>query len=287
MLRMIDDDFDENNPIEQEREVIFNIADFLSDYWKIILSSIITLTYTIAGFILGLGNTKLSNFCKIILLVIWLALAIIFIFIQIRLHRERGLISNYKRNNEEIKRKLELQENENYKFWSDVCFCISRALMFGDDARISLYKNQGGMFTMLGRYSISPQYNKKGRMNYKEDEGCIGIAWQHGASFFDDLPDFSTNEDEYYNFSLEYFNMNKQTVDKIGMKARTIYAKAICEEQGKNRSAIVVFESVNEKSFTQQNIDEIFSKYESIICLAIQRFKLYEPDPNLAKGEGF
>ena len=56
---MLDDDtIQENNPIEREREIIFNIADFVSDYWKIIIASFITLFYTIAGFTLALSNTN-------------------------------------------------------------------------------------------------------------------------------------------------------------------------------------------------------------------------------------
>lgn len=285
---MLDDDtIQENNPIEREREIIFNIADFVSDYWKIIIASFITLFYTIAGFTLALSNTNFPKLAKILLLLIWMLLAFVFIFIQVRLHKERGLISNYKRINEIIRTKLELQESENYQFWSDVCYCISQAIGFGDDARISLYKNQNGIFTMLGRYSLNPHNNKKGRMNYKEDEGCIGRAWRNGSSFYDNLPDFAQSPEEYYRYSEDNFAMSKEIISKIKMKSRTIYAKAICENQGKNRSAIIVFESLKPNSFTQENIDNVFSKYESIICLAIQRFKLYEPNPNFAKKEGF
>ena len=80
--------------------------------------------------------------------------------------------------------------------WRQILMQVAQDLGLGNSERISIYRNEGSFFIMLGRFSIDPQKQKTGRGYYSINEGCIGRAYQDGESFVLDLPDSSDND--YY-----------------------------------------------------------------------------------------
>lgn len=287
IIFMSDSDSGLEKELEKENNFFLNLASWLADFWKILFGTIIITFFTVLGLIFTVSSSSIYVTYKWIIGIIILLLAGFYVFIQYRLYKERGIISEYKKLSTDLAEKIEKQETENYIFWKDIFHQISIALDFNDTDRISLYKHQEDKFIMLGRHSISPKYDKKGRMSYDAQEGCINKAWLHAECFCNNLPSFEDYPEEYNKICKESYNMSDESLKKIKMKSRTIYAKAICDKIGQKRTAIVVFESINPNAFQKDSINSIFSKYERIICLAIERFKQYEPNPLLAKKEGF
>ena len=69
-----------------------------------------------------------------------------------------------------------------FDIWRVKLAHIAKTLGFGDQERVSIYKysHEHGVFYMLGRYSEGPDFVRRGRGVYPDNEGCIGRAWQGG-----------------------------------------------------------------------------------------------------------
>jgi hypothetical protein len=122
---------------------------------------------------------------------------------------------------------------------------IANDLGLKDTERISIYRhNQQDKFILIGRYSESPSYIKRGRSAYPDDEGCIGTAWNNGEAFDDNLPDPDNDISSYVNELKKRWNINKQTSRGFIMKSRNYAAYAIKESSSPGkRIAVIVFES--------------------------------------------
>lgn len=140
---------------------------------------------------------------------------------------------------------------------------------------------------MLGRYSDNPEYRRRERSIYPDDEGVIGRAWRERSAIAD-LPDPDTEPDRYYEILENEWNIGRITAERLTMKSRSYVAKALYEPKGVDRVAIVVVESTEAGILDK---DEVLRAMETTegkrIYQFLERKQSLEPDPGYAREEGF
>ncbi|HIK15817.1 MAG TPA: hypothetical protein IGS53_11110 [Leptolyngbyaceae cyanobacterium M33_DOE_097] len=164
---------------------------------------------------------------------------------------------------------------------------LTRILNFGNNDRLSLYRydRRERRFIMIARHSSNPRFKQPGRVFYPEDSGCIGKAWEQGSCFVD-LPEPGT--EQYYRVHEELWNMNRQTVDFITMKSRTIGGISL-ENLSGERIAVLIFESTRNKAFRENSIKNLMNNCGEAarITYLLERVGKIEPDLIYAHEEGF
>jgi len=141
---------------------------------------------------------------------------------------------------------------------------------------------------MLGRYSKNPEFCKKGRAIYPDNEGCIAAAWKDGVSVIQYLPDPDSESEAYTSQHKANWNINKQTTKCFRMKSRSYVAIAI-EDRHQKRIAVAVFESINAHgALDKDRIKGLLASHEGKrIAQFLDRMKALEPSPSYAHEEGF
>lgn len=164
-------------------------------------------------------------------------------------------------------------------------FVLYNFLGFSNDERINLlmHDDQDQMY-MIGRYSTKLAYRRKGRSHYKDDEGVVGLAWNNGNCFVDDLPE---GEYEYARECVIQFKMKREDAFNLRMKSRTIGAVTV-RDIFDQQIAVIVFESMRPAAFTKQDLLSLMQNgEEKRISLLLDQLKDILPDPNIASEEGF
>lgn len=147
----------------------FEMKKFFNELWNWIKN--FYSYFLIASGTIGFASLKLIDAKKYLLIVLILSSLIYSFGIYVKFKREKR-IENLQKENIELKNKIE--ELDYFKLFEDFLFILaSHTLNFGDKERISVYKHEGDVFLMLGRYSKNPNYNKRGRGIYPENQGCI------------------------------------------------------------------------------------------------------------------
>jgi hypothetical protein len=161
-------------------------------------------------------------------------------------------------------------------------------LDFNDTERISVYKHDGEAFVMLGRYSKNPDFDRRGRGFYPDNEGVIGQAWHHGEAVADDLPDFGEDPAGYIRCSREDWGIPEEVTRDFTMKSRNYVAFALEHPVRLERIAVVVFESV---IVGKLNVEGLRRALETAEGRRIHQFldmmQSIEPTPSYARREGF
>lgn len=184
---------------------------------------------------------------------------------------------------------LEQTNGDYYALFQDQLSILANDVFeFTDHERISVYKHDGTAFVMLSRYSKNPNYNKKGRGIYPDNEGCIAEAWRDGESFIEDLPDPNTELDNYITAHKNGWDINKTVSKAFQMQSRSYVALAI-EDRHQNRIAVVVFESTCSKgALDSSKIKGLLDSYEGKrIAQFLERMRALEPSPTYAQKEGY
>ena len=187
------------------------------------------------------------------------------------------------------------QNNENYgEIIRHELIILSEILGFGSRERISLYYDGGSTLLMLSRYSENRVFNEKGRGYHNKNQGIMGRAWEQNTHYFiDDLPACvkRNGRQDCYDYvkacELDW-GMNRDEAFKLKMKSRTISAFTIRNSQ-QNGIAVIVFESMKEKAFEKQEIEDIMQngKEEKRIAILLEKLKTYIPNPTQAYEGGF
>jgi len=185
---------------------------------------------------------------------------------------------------ERLERELEARNKGYFKIIEDELYILSDVLGFGHNERISLYKHKGGAFVMLGRYSANLDYKRRGRVIYADDQGCAGRALRRGWVFVDDIPN---NEIEYFEVLRKDWNIPLEIAQKLVMKSRTIAAYPIVNSE-RNGRAVIVFESSQERGFSEIKVLEVMSDGEDKrISFLLEKISEIEPSPQYAEDEGY
>jgi hypothetical protein len=140
---------------------------------------------------------------------------------------------------------------------------LAEKLGFGDTDRISVYKDAGGLFSMLGRFSVNPRYNLQGRRSYPDSEGCIGDAYLNGFAFDDNVPDPDESMGAYCDHMLKRWRIDGKVCTNLRMKPRNIAASALYGSSSRRRIGVIVFESTQINKFTRPIIKEVLNAPET------------------------
>ncbi len=114
--------------------------------------------------------------------------------------------------------------------------------------RVSLYifddrgKDENDRFLFVSRYSKDPQFIRKGRNEFKVNQGIIGKAWQNNkcSKFF--KKDIS--EAEYVDILVNKYNFSFDEASALRMKSKSILGNVILNNNHL-KVGIVILESIN------------------------------------------
>ncbi len=162
-------------------------------------------------------------------------------------------------------------------------------LGYGDTERISVYRHRGeNVFQILGRYSENPRYADIRRYVYPDNQGVIGIAWEHRTASVDNLPDFDTEPGRYHEVLEQDWNVPRDTAKKLTMKSRSYVAHALYEPTGTYRVAIIVVESTRVSILDEGKVvDAIDNPRGEPINTFLEKMKSLEPNVERNRTAGF
>lgn len=150
---------------------------------------------------------------------------------------------------------------------------LYNSLGYGESERISVYEHDDDTktFRLVGRYSLNPQFNAKGRDSYPDDEGFIAKGWHHGEFCHGELPDPVEQIDEYCDAVQMECNITKGTLKSISMQSRSYCVHNITKPVTNEKIGIVVLESTVQGKFDGEEagsaaarINELFNAH--IVC---------------------
>ena len=165
---------------------------------------------------------------------------------------------------------------------------LNDVLKLGDSERVSIYKHDGSSFVMLGRYSLSPALNRKGRGIYPDTQGVIAESWKTGEVSCTDIPDPGANLAAYIVYSRDKWNIPEETTNSLTMLSRSISAFPITDSTDSKRIAVIVFESTSPDGLNPDRIRASLKHGEAKRLTAfIERMRPQEPTPSSAWKVGY
>lgn len=172
------------------------------------------------------------------------------------------------------------------------------SLMFGskktNSERITLYihyslKNEctnKPVFVPVARYSANPNFNKPGRPQYPDNQGCIAQTWEHGTSFDDQFPDFQKTPSEYTNYNQKNYFIPQNITHKFHMKPRLIYGQRI-EHSIAGPIGVIIIESTEKNRFAKRYLDDkVNLAMKEQLSILVYNLRSSLPDLNEAIKDG-
>jgi hypothetical protein len=258
-----------------------SVGRFLDDYFPEILNVVGSLLLAIGG--IGLSSTNPSSIS-------------LYIFVGGGIGNLIGVLWSAKRGRDFRKiedelnhlKQRESKSNGDYsRMMNDQLSIIYHGLELTDRERISIYRHHDKNFTLLGRYSLNPQFCVKGRVFYPFGQGVIGKAWEKGKASRNGFSDPITNWELYVKEHTKY-GFDELTVGQFSMKSRAYIAMALVDVRTQRRVAIVVIESSQAKVPKCKQIEEkIGGTIGKMLAFLVESRKEMEPDVGLARTEGF
>ena len=140
----------------------------------------------------------------------------------------------------------------------------------------------------MGRYSECPDFNRKGRGVYPDNQGCISETWKKGECFIDHLVDPNVNLGGYCEYQYQNWKVNHDVSRKFKMKSRSYYGIAIKDRNGISRVAVILFESVNPEGLDRDKISKFLTGRQcKEISHLIHILERIEPSLDHAKEGGY
>jgi len=166
-------------------------------------------------------------------------------------------------------------KNEYFKFSSD--FIRNSFDEFfknsSNNGRVSMYLHQNNKFILIGRYSNNPNYNKKGRKEYSDNEGLISKGWLEGTCVLHGIPEWRGQGKNYYQKVKSVKNISLETVKDLNMKSRSFYVKRIDNEDSRTPHGIIVLEQAKSNAIDNNIVEDIFEKDISNFILHFKGLK--------------
>jgi len=194
---------------------------------------------------------------------------------------------------EELEREVDRLRKQNVALQIDPVEVMRNHLMisaerlqFTEAERISLYKHEAGAFVLLGRFSRSSEFSKRGRPVYPADQGCIRDAWRTGEGRAQ-LPDFSRDPDLYLRTCEQRFNMPAHVVENLAMKSRNVFATKLFDLANRTPIAVMVFESMRSRGIRAEAARSEMEFEKRRFAYLMDVLKPIEPSPAEGKREGF
>lgn len=157
--------------------------------------------------------------------------------------------------------------------------------------RITLYRFDDSQigFVRLGRYALNEEWRMpSGRAIYPEDEGVIGMAWKYGMASLELAG--QVGEKAYIEAQRDYGKLPKRICQKLRMPSRSYLGFMLKDSSGRNKSAVIIFESVEGQKFenrAQVIKDNIEGELGRNLIRFVDCYRILEPHPKIAESEGF
>lgn len=136
----------------------------------------------------------------------------------------------------------------------------NETLGLSDNCRTSLYRVGDDAVSCIGRYSKDVLLDKKGRVHYPLDQGCIGEALTSGRAVMSATCDPEADIDAYVDEMEAVWGMPPEVTRAMNMKSRHMLALAL--EQNGIRIGVVVVESVDDTELNFQEIERLLNDEE-------------------------
>lgn len=146
-------------------------------------------------------------------------------------------------------------------------------------ARVSIYKHKGTHFTLLGRCSDNPKYNKRGLQTYPDDEGFIALGWQQKTYAIHGIPEWQHKGANYIKYMKGKCHIKEDRLRKLTMHSRSFYVLRLDNPDGAQPHGIVVFETINDTPIDTEPIDAVFNKHTKQIIAFIKTMKTLDKTP--------
>lgn len=163
---------------------------------------------------------------------------------------------------------------------------ISEGINLDNTFRISIFRENGEVFNMLGRYSEVDLYARRGSVTHDVKCGCIGRAWISSEleSCVTNLPE---KPEQYIDYMCQDFGYSLSDSRKMRMKARSIYAFTI-KDHDRHNVAVIVFESTKINAIDIDILrNAVRNTYKDHILSCLNALKSVEPSLSVARSKGF
>ncbi|RJL18997.1 hypothetical protein [Pectobacterium polaris] len=173
----------------------------------------------------------------------------------------------------EIKAKIQKLNIDSIELWLKV-YSKQRKLTSKD--RVSIYYEAEGDLYILARYSKNPTLKKTHKQKFPLDKGVISKAWEDG--FYEhQLPEYESNKSEYIEKCCKEFGYSQDEIEKLTMKSRCYYAKAIIDAD--DHIGIILFESYNEsiiEDSEKSSVTEFLESSSSLLANLIRNARKFD-----------
>ena len=278
-----------------DRNLFHKIGDFFTDHGLEFGRFFTTIIIAVVSILLGIDFNK--SWLSWILWIILTVTIIISFVIEFNVYKKTKGISILEKECQEKSTRVQLLESTiekiesvNYDLFQYVLISLYTKLNLDGHDRISVYRFKKDKFTIMSRYSINPEYSSINRIHYPISDGFIGLALQNGEYYIDNLPEFQIGQREkYYSAILNECKIDKEVLRKLKMRSRSFYCLALTDPTGKDRNAVIVFESTLPNKLQREKILEALDSEKHKIVAFVEKVRLRLPDidTNFAKEKGF
>lgn len=243
------------------------LLEYYFGHWYYVLRIFPGLIYLLIPIILSFPTliTYVDNLLGILIVVA--ILVITFFCQQFSIVLSENKYRKLETENEELRREINDLTLTLESLPEDYIRIFFHELNLGDQDRISIYVYDEKYFTIVGRWSPTPNLKKKGREKYPLDEGFISKAWngqtKNNKSYFhkNQLSDPETNEFQYIKEIQAATDIPEETIKSLSMKSRSYYVRSIKEEMSGSSIGVLVIESLK-SSFSSPGVTEMDKRVE-------------------------
>jgi hypothetical protein len=199
----------------------------------------------------------------------------------------RKTIKGLLKTNSIQRKRLDFVSNNTRTLFYGHLYQISNKLGFNEvdkkTDRITLYIHdpKNNRFVPCGRVSPNPQYQKTGRTEYPDNEGCISEAWSNGWCYK------NFNRDNKKRVA-EHGEMNiSENVSKNFNMPSLMYCAMRIEDGSGGQYAVLVVESTKKERFSEAVLKRELMLQNDYLCQLVQILKKHIPLPSNAASKGY
>lgn len=210
---------------------------------------------------------------------------------QARLSQLVETIAQLRREKADLEDEFGRTQETHQKMLRDYLVELAAQLRLSGNERISLYAHDGRNFRPLSRYAERPEFDRRGRPEYNQNEGVIGRAWADGDGkhFVSELPDPITDWRGYADRLLNDYGISEATAKAFVMKSRCLAACVVLDSAnaGRQRIAVIVVESTLPNGLNADKTFKVIRREQKALRSLLRRLRPYMPDLSIAREAGF
>lgn len=147
-----------------------------------------------------------------------------------------------------------------------------------DNSRLSLYvENGSGGLLSIGRWATNPNHETVGRRELPKNEGCVGEAWGEYWAFEENFGE------ENYNGHPSHQGMSPEVIERLKMRPQ--YLAALRIDDGAQKLAVLVFESMQADRFEEGKIKREMKAFSGYLIDTLKTLAPHYPKPLAGDGE--